>query len=335
MESNWVYDVIQHEPTEAPQTVTPQKRIGLAITGSPSEAVAQIQRAEELGINAAWLTTGGARPDGLTIFAAAAVKTSRILLGTSIVPTWPRHPIAVAQQVQVLHQLSGGRFRLGMGPSHRDGMIHAFGVNFRAPLTHLREYLRILKSLLQQGEVDFEGRFYIARGEIDAPIDVPVMASALRRRSYELCGEEADGAISWVCPSAYLRDSALPAMTAAAQRAGRPCPPLVAHAIIAVDDDANAVRNAVREQMALYVTLPFYAQMFVDAGFPEAQSGKWSDGMIDAVAIHGSREQVASGVQRLFSYGVTEIIASPVLTGPDANASWERTVSALAGIRLE
>ncbi len=313
--------------------MTTTNRIGLAITGSPSEAVAQIRRAEELGIDAAWLTTGGARPDGMTIFAAAAVQTSRILLGTSIVPTWPRHPIAVAQQVQVLHQLSDGRFRLGVGPSHRDGMIHGFGVNFRAPLTHLREYVRILKSLLQQGQVDFEGRFYIARGEIDAPLDVPVMASALRRRSYELCGAEADGAISWVCPSAYLRDSALPAMTAAAQRAGRPTPPLIAHAIVAVDEDPDAVRQAVRQQMGLYVTLPFYAQMFVDAGYPEAQSGKWSDGMIDAVAIHGSQEQVTEGVRNLFSYGVTEIIASPVLTGPNPNASWERTVSTLAEIR--
>lgn len=314
--------------------MTSTKRIGLAITGSPSEAIVQIQRAEELGVDAAWLTTGGARPDGMTIFGAAAIKTSRILLGTSIVPTWPRHPIAVAQQVQVLHQLSDGRFRLGVGPSHRDGMIHGFGVNFRAPLSHLREYVRILKSLLQQGEVDFEGRFYIARGEIDAPIDVPVMASALRRRSYELCGEEADGAISWVCPSAYIRDSALPAMTAAAQRAGRSTPPLIAHAIIAVDEDAGAVRHAVREQMGLYVTLPFYAQMFVDAGFPEAQSGEWSDGMIDAVAIHGSAVQVAEGIRRLFSYGVTEIIASPVLTGADEKGSWERTVSTLAGTEL-
>ena len=314
--------------------MTDEKRIGLAITGSPTEAVAQIQRAEGLGVSAAWLTTGGARPDGLTIFGAAAVKTSRILLGTSIVPTWPRHPIAVAQQVQVLHQLSGGRFRLGVGPSHRDGMIHSFGVNFRAPLSHLREYVRILKSLLQQGEVDFEGRFYTARGEIDAPIDVPVMASALRRRSYELCGEEADGAISWVCPSAYLRDFALPAMTAAAQRVGRPTPPLISHAIVAVDEDADAVRRAVREQMGLYVTLPFYAQMFVDAGFPEAKSGEWSDGMIDSVTIHGSAEEVATGVRRLLSYGVTEIIASPVLTGADGEASWERTVSVLAGIEV-
>ena len=83
----------------------------------------------------------------------------------------------------------------------------------------------------------------------------------------------------------------------------------------------------------MYVRLPFYAQMFVDAGFPEAQTGEWSDGMIDSVAIHGSQSRWPRALRRLLSYGITEIIASPVLTGPDAKASWERTVSVLAGIR--
>ena len=192
-----------------------EKRVGLAISARDSvEAVAMIQRAEALGVSAAWLTTGGARLDGLTLFAAASVRTKDILLGTSIIPTWPRHPIAVVQQVQVLAQLSNGRFRLGVGPSHRDGMVQGFGVNFRAPLGNLREYIRILKALLQRGKVEMDGRYYTAHAEIEAPMDVPVMASALRRRSYQLCGEEADAAISWVCPAKYLRDTALPAMEA-------------------------------------------------------------------------------------------------------------------------
>ena len=307
-----------------------QKRVGLAISAKDSvEAIAMIERAEALGVSAAWLTTGGARLDGLTLFAAAAVRTKDILLGTSIIPTWPRHPIAVVQQVQVLAQLSSGRFRLGVGPSHRDGMVQGFGVNFRAPLAHLREYLRILKALLQQGKVDMDGKFYTAHAEIDGPMDMPVMASALRRRSYQLCGEEADAAISWVCPAKYLRDTALPAMAVGASKAGRPTPPLIAHAIVSVNEKGDEVRQGVREQMAMYVALPFYAQMFCDAGFPEAKEGAWSDGMIDSVAIHGSAEEVKEGLHRLLSYGVTEIIASPVLTGPDAKASWERTVKVL------
>ena len=91
-----------------------EKRIGLAVAAKDSmDALAKIRRAEALGVSAAWLTTGGARMDALTLFSAAAVQTQRILLGTSIIPTWPRHPIAVAQQAQVLAQLSNGRFRLG------------------------------------------------------------------------------------------------------------------------------------------------------------------------------------------------------------------------------
>ena len=76
------------------------RRIGIAVVGrDSSEVVERIQQAEEMGIPAAWLTTGGAGRDALTLFAAAAVQTKRILLGTCITPTWPRHPVAVAQQV--------------------------------------------------------------------------------------------------------------------------------------------------------------------------------------------------------------------------------------------
>jgi len=310
-----------------------EKRIGLAVAAKDSmDALARIRRAEAFGVSAAWLTTGGARIDALTLFSAAAVQTQQILLGTSIIPTWPRHPIAVAQQVQVLAQLSNGRFRLGVGPSHKDGMIQTFGADFRAPLEHMREYLHILKALLQQGKVDLDGRYYTAHAEIEAPLDVPVMASALRRRSYELCGAEADGAISWVCPGKYLRDVALPAMEAGAKKEGRAVPPLIAHAPVAVHEKADEVRQAVREQLSNYVRLPFYARMFSDAGFPEALEGIWSDAMIDAVAIHGNEEEVSEKLRRLLSYGATEIIASPVLMGPDPDASWERTVKALAEI---
>ena len=98
----------------------------------------------------------------LTLYAAAAVRTSRIRLGTSIVPTLPRHPLVVVQQVQVLAQLAPGRFRLGLGPSHRPNVERMYGFDFRAPLGHLREYLQIVKTILHSGSVDFDGRYYHA-----------------------------------------------------------------------------------------------------------------------------------------------------------------------------
>src|SRR5215510_5680302 len=193
------------------ETPMNQQLIGVAVPSETvQDALAMIERAEQLGIPAAWMTTGMARPDNLTTFAAAAVRTQRIKLGTSIVPTFPRHPLVTVQQTQVIAQLAPGRFRLGVGPSHRP-TIEAMGIQFTSPLSHLREYLRILKPLLQQGRVDFDGDYYKAHESIPEPLDLPVMASALQRGSFELCGEEADGAISWICPGVYLRDVALPA----------------------------------------------------------------------------------------------------------------------------
>ena len=125
--------------------------VGVAV-GGPTirEIQAMILRAEELGIHAAWMTTGGARPDSITAFAATAGLTERIKLGTSIVPTYPRHPLVMVQQAQIVATLAPGRFRLGVGPSHRP-TIEAMGIDFNAPLGHLREYLQILKAILQQG----------------------------------------------------------------------------------------------------------------------------------------------------------------------------------------
>src|SRR5215510_7102805 len=197
------------------ETPMNQQLIGVAVPSETvQDALAMIERAEQLGIPAAWMTTGMARPDNLTTFAAAAVRTQRIKLGTSIVPTFPRHPLVTVQQTQVIAHLAPGRFRLGVGPSHRP-LMEAMGLPFKAPLGHLREYVRICKALLQQGQVDFDGAYYKAHATIPQPLDVPVMASALQRDSFALCGEEADGAISWVCPGPYLRDVALPAMRVA------------------------------------------------------------------------------------------------------------------------
>ena len=309
-----------------------RKIIGVAVRGGDSIAVLEgVERAEELGIHAAWLTTGGAGPDPLTVLAGAAVRTSRILLGTAIVPTFPRHPVAMAQQVQVVAHLAPGRFRLGVGPSHRPIMEEIFGVDFRAPLGHLREYLRVLKSLLGEGSVDFDGRYYSAHARIDSPVDVPVMASALQPRSFQVCGAEADGAISWICPGVYLRDVALPAMREGAEEAGRPTPPLIAHAPVCVHDSVEEVRAAVREQVT-NTRLTFYQRMMAAAGFPEAAEGGWSDAMIDATVISGGESRVAERLNEMFSLGATEVLASPVLAGDGRAASLERTLRLLGQV---
>ncbi|MDE0720587.1 MAG: LLM class flavin-dependent oxidoreductase [Dehalococcoidia bacterium] len=306
----------------------PDKLIGAAVRGSTiSEVQANIARAEELGVHAAWMTTGGASLDSLTCFAASAAATDSINLGTSIIPTYPRHPLVVAQQAQVVAQLAPGRLRLGVGPSHRQ-MMESMGIDFNKPLAHLREYIHILKSILQTGSVDFKGEHYSATANIAGPLDVQIMGSALRTGSFELCGAVADGAISWICPGVYLRDVAMPAMEKGAKEAGRPVPPLIAHAPMCVHDNPDEVRAAVREQFH-HPSLPFYQNMLIASGYPEASSGQWSDAMIDGVVILGDEETCAQRIQELFDMGATEVLASPVTAGPDQAASLDRTMRLL------
>lgn len=310
-----------------------QELLGVAVTARRApEALALIERAEAYGIDAAWMTGGGARIDALGLFAAAALRTKRIKLGTSIIPTFPRHPLVMAAQAQVVAQLAPGRFRLGVGPSHRP-LMEALGLKFETPLGHLREYVQILKTLFATGKVEFNGEYYQAHDSIPEPVDVPVMASALRKGSFALCGAEADGAISWIVPRGYLRDVALPTMRTAAEEAGRATPPLIAHAPVCVHENADEVRQAVREQVS-NPRLPFYQRMLADAGFPEASNGTWSDRMIDDVVLWGSESQVTARLEELWGIGAAEILASPVLAGKDRDASLDRTMRLLGKLSL-
>ena len=158
-----------------------QQRIGMVITAADSAAaLGAVEDLDNRGVGAAWMTSGSTGGgDSVGVFTAAGPRTRSIMFGTAITQTFPRHPIAVAQQVLTLAQLAPGRFRLGLGTSGQGGVEQTLGINFRAPLAHLREYVRILKALLQEGSVDYSGRYYQAHTNIPAPVDVPVMAAAL------------------------------------------------------------------------------------------------------------------------------------------------------------
>jgi alkanesulfonate monooxygenase SsuD/methylene tetrahydromethanopterin reductase-like flavin-dependent oxidoreductase (luciferase family) len=135
-----------------------------------------------------------------------------------------------------------------------------------------------------------------------------------------------------VCPGVYLRDVALPAMRAGAEKAGREAPPLLAHAPVCVHEKPDEVRAAAQQQLANYVRLPFYVQMLTAAGFPEASTGAWSDAMIDAVVLSGTESRVAERLQELFAFGATEVLVSPLAAGSDRTASVERTLRLLAQV---
>jgi alkanesulfonate monooxygenase SsuD/methylene tetrahydromethanopterin reductase-like flavin-dependent oxidoreductase (luciferase family) len=186
---------------------------------------------------------------------------------------------------------------------------------------------------MHTGAVEFEGRWYSANSSIANPIEVPIMASALRPGAFETCGELSDGAISWVCPHFYLRDTAVPAMTRGAESAGRDVPPLIAHAPVCVTDDLDSARDGVRTRLGYFPANPFYANMFAEAGFADTPESGWTNEMLDEVLIAGDEATVAERIQTVFDWGASELLATPIPAGDDPAATEERTLKLLAEVQ--
>ncbi len=303
--------------------MTPAKIIGLDLRGeSPKGSLASIMEADKMGIPAVWMTSSGGSSDTLSLFAAAASNTKNILFGTSIAQTWSRHPIVMAEQAFTISSLAPGRLRLGIGSGHQTMMEKTFGIDFKKPLGHVKEYVAIVKELLMNGHTSFQGNHYSANATLKGTVqDVPVMISALRQGAYRTAGEIADGAISWVCPHFYATGEALNSLLEGAASSGRQAPPLILQSAICISEDRNGSRDAVRDQLGIYPSIDFYARMFEQSGFEITQKTGWTDEMIDSILITGNEEQAAKQLDNLFDSGVSEILASVVSnpSGPDTS----------------
>jgi F420-dependent oxidoreductase-like protein len=295
--------------------LTLRERVGISIGGPDALTLLDvIAEAEAAGVTQLWLTQNPTSLDSLTLFAAALSRTAHIRLGTSIVPTYPRHPLALAQQAATLNALGPGRLRLGVGPSHRPTIEATYGIQMEAPLAHLREYVEVLRATLWEGSVGYEGRFFTARATTNRIARIPLLISTLGTGAYQLAGAIADGAISWNSPPNYLHSQALPALRAGAASANRPSPPLVAHIWVALNDDRDAVLAAARQALTGYARLPFYANMFAAAGYPVVE-GAVSDALVEQLVVQGDETTVAQRLTDLLNSGLDELLLTIVPTG--------------------
>jgi F420-dependent oxidoreductase-like protein len=322
--------VMQHEGNASPvftaaavSQLPVRDRVGFDIHARNAvDALARVREAERAGVRQVWMTTGDAgQADTLTFYAAAAVQTTQIRLGTAIVPIYPRHPLVMAEQALAIHDLAPGRLRLGAGPSHRPIIEQMYGLSMKAPLAYLREYVEVLRSVLWEGRIDHHGTFFNVVFSLPRTAPVPLLVSALGVKAFWLAGEISDGAISWVCPVPYLLNKALPALRAGAEARQRPVPPLVAHVLLAMSTDRAAVRAATRQRVLPYATMPFYAHMFVEAGVPVAPDGSGIDALVDALLVAGDEATVQQRIRELLASGLDELLIAPV---PVADEERER-----------
>lgn len=294
-------------------------RVGLAIQAPDGAAtISRIQEAEQAGVQQVWMTQSVGMLDTLTLFAAAATQTTRIRLGTSIVPIYPRHPLVMAQQAATIDALGPGRLRLGVGSSHRHVMESVYGLAMPSPLAYLREYVEVMRQGLWEGRVDYQGTFFKVAASMPRPAHIPLLISALGEKAFHLAGEIADGAISWVCPVPYLLNTALPALRAGAEARNRPVPPLVAHIPVAMSTDEVATQAAAKSRLSFYTKAPFYAHMFAAAGFPIGADGSGVDTLIKALVVAGTEAQVEKRLRELIASGLDELLLMMVPVADEA-----------------
>lgn len=282
---------------------------------SPAATLGTIEQAEAMGVPAIWGPTIPMGFDMLTLLAAAAVRTTTMRLGVAIVPTYPRSPVELATEALVLAELAPGRFCLGLGTSHPAIIEGMYGLPFgRKPVSQLREYITILRALLWEGQVTFEGEFYQVNTQFPSgtkPPCIPLPIAALRPPLFRLAGEVSDGALAAWCPYNYLVDVALPTMREGAASANRPVPPVFAQVPVVLSEDFNVVREAAQQALDMYLhTAPAYARLFAMAGYPIGSDCVLPDNFIQDMFVYGDDAAILARLGEIRAMGIDELMVT-------------------------
>ncbi len=299
------------------------------------ESVARAQAADRLGFESVWITQLPDARDAALVLAAYAMNTKRVKLGTGVLPIYTRHPTAMVQMAATLDELSGGRFILGMGISHKVTVEAMWGLKLDSPVDAMREYMTIVRTSLREGGCSFDGAHFTARWSYSGPrrADLPIMISALNPRMLDLAGELADGVVLWMCSPAYIRDHVVPAIRAGREKAGKPLEgfEIVSPVPLCLTSDRKAALDVFRQTVMRYASLPYYRKMMDASGFKaELDAGEVPEAMIDQLAGIGDERNIREAIERYRAAGVTLPGAGP-FAGHQGAAGFEATLEAAAG----
>jgi len=324
------------------------KRLGIAFSGgaNPAEIVDCVKLAETLGYESAWVAEGHGG-DQFAVLSACAAQTSKILLGTSITSVFVRTVPTIAMAAATVDAISGGRFILGIGSSHKVQVEPEHGVPYGKPLTRVRESVAVIRALLRGGRVSYAGETVRIEG-FDlwfTPLRpaIPIYLSAVFPKMTTLCGEIADGIIltrSTIATAAQVRER----LAEGAKRAGRDPSAIVVTSLLptAVGATRKEALDALRPGLAFYAGFfPRYNRMMAEHGF-RGEAAAWSrgdrqateravsDALIDATSVAGTPEQCRERIEAYRRSGVDLPILSPFARGPGAKARFEAVIKACA-----
>jgi F420-dependent oxidoreductase-like protein len=299
-------------------------RIGTSVAdagGSPLETLlAQIGAAEAAEFQSVWIPNIFGM-DAMTLAALGGRATSRIEIGSAVVPTHSRHPFYAAQQAATTQAACAGRFVLGLGPSHQIVIENMLGLSYAHPARHVEEYARVVTDLLRAGKTSFAGRHYRVSASLAVACGSPppVLLGALGPRMRRIAGAIADGTITWMTGRRTLAEQVGPDVRAAAREAGRAEPRIVAGFPVVLTRDPAGAREAAAKAFAIYGTLPSYRAM-LDA---EGVSGPGE------LAVAGDAAEIERAIRGFAEAGVSDFHAAVFPFGDEPKASVRRTLELL------
>ena len=289
--------------------------------------------AEDAGLTSAWIPQIPDEFDALTAAAVVGAETTRIEVGTAIVPVQPRHPIALAQQALSVQAVCNGRLRLGLGVAHHWIIDEMMGLPYERPAATMRAYLDVLDAAFAgPGPVDVENDLF----RIHNPLDItdlaptPVLLAALGPVMLKLAGERADGTILWMADERTIGEHIAPTVTKAAAAAGRPSPRIVAGVPVCLcgDDEVETAMARANRILAEAEISPNY-QRLLDHG--DAQQ-------VGDLLAAGRESSIEKRLQAFADAGATDISVRVLPIGDNRDelvASYKRTREYLASLHGE
>jgi len=312
-------------------------RIGLMIGPERGRYGTKVERlradarwAEEAGLATVWIPQIPDEFDALTAATVVGAETSRIEIGTAVVPVQPRHPIALAQQALSVQAVCQGRLAVGLGVSHHWVIDEMLGLPYEHPVATMRAYLDVLdRAFGGPGAVDVEND----RFRVHNPLDItdiaptPVLLAALGPLMLRLCGERTDGTILWMADERAIGSYVVPALVRSSEAAGRPAPRVVAGVPVCVcrDGEIGAAVDRTNRILAEAEVSPNY-QRLLEQG--DARS-------VGDILVAGGESTIRKRLQAFADAGVTDLSVRVVPIGEGRDqlvSSSKRTRGLLASL---
>jgi alkanesulfonate monooxygenase SsuD/methylene tetrahydromethanopterin reductase-like flavin-dependent oxidoreductase (luciferase family) len=284
----------------------------LSVIGTPTKRNTLLELATEAERRGfAGLASPGIHGN-LALCGSLAHVTNTIPFWTSIQPIYHSHPVEVAVTAGHLHEVSGGRFRLGLGVSHEPAM-NRLGINTGKPLHDMREYVAAVRDATR------------AAGPLP-----PIYLATLRDKMLDLALAMAEGAIWANASQRYM-----PTQVARVRASGRDDFFLANMVPTVIDADIDAAHAIHRRTLAGYLTLPNYRNYWKQAGYAEEMTAVegalatgdrdrlpelMTDAWIQDCTISGSAHAVRDRLEEWMSLGVLPITVMSSTTGGQAVA---------------